>query len=198
VASSRTREQLIETAASLFQRDGYDATSWRKLVDAAQTPWGSSYHHFPRGKQELAVAVVTKSGQDVADVITHFFEKHEDPGDAVEAWFAAAARGLRKSGYSQGCRVATIALETVPDSTELTAALREVFGLWRACLAERLIASGIEHERASELAMLALVNIEGAYLLCRVWGTTEPLTRAAALVAGEVRTEVSARENPLA
>ncbi len=178
---------MIRAAAALFQRDGYDATSWRKLVDEAGSPWGSTYHHFPGGKEELAVAALAYGGDAVAGAITSCFERHQDAGDAIEAWFRAAAKELRRSDYSRGCRVATVALETIPDSAPITAAVRDAFDRWRELLTTNLVRSGIAEGPATDLAVFALTSIEGALLVSRVWASTDPLTRAGSHVAALVR-----------
>ena len=59
---------MIDTAVRLFQLHGYHATSWRGLVTASETPWGSVHHHFPGGKEELGVAAITTGGDMVASL----------------------------------------------------------------------------------------------------------------------------------
>ena len=54
----RSRAALIDTAATLFRRQGYAATGLNQILDEAGVKPGSLYHHFPQGKQQLAAAVV--------------------------------------------------------------------------------------------------------------------------------------------
>jgi len=54
----RSRVALIESAATLFRRQGYAATGINQILAAADVKAGSLYHHFPDGKAELAAAVV--------------------------------------------------------------------------------------------------------------------------------------------
>ena len=182
-----TKQEMITTAAALFRSRGYHATSWRMLVQQAGTPWGSAYHYFPGGKEELAVAAIEHDAREIGEFITRCFDTQTDPGSAVEAWFASAAKILQRSGYHDGCRVATVALETIPDSTQIAAAIRDAFAGWEEILRSRLMAAGIPPASASECATLALVNLEGALLLSRIHQGTEPLTLAAAHIAAVVR-----------
>src|SRR5271165_2818167 len=101
-----TRRQMIETAARMFQRDGYHATSWRSLVEEADAPWGSIHHHFPGGKSELGVAAIEAGSEGVLSLIDHCFAKATDAGRAVARWFELSGRLLTESGYSAGCPVA--------------------------------------------------------------------------------------------
>lgn len=178
---------MIATAAELFQRDGYHGTSWRGLVEAAGTPWGSAHHYFPGGKDELAVATIAYDAEEIAAFIGKCFARCDDPADAIEAWFAAAAKTLRRSGYRLGCRVATVTLETVPDSPTITAAIRAAFDGWQRILVEQLVGSGLTKPAATQLALLALVSLEGALILARVRRDVDPLQLTGAHIAALVR-----------
>ncbi|HEY9306026.1 MAG TPA: helix-turn-helix domain-containing protein, partial [Mycobacterium sp.] len=50
----RSRAALIDTAATLFRRQGYAATGLTQILEEAGVKPGSLYHHFPQGKQQLA------------------------------------------------------------------------------------------------------------------------------------------------
>ena len=49
-----TRERILYATAELFRRQGYSGTGLKQVVGEAQAPFGSLYHHFPGGKQQLA------------------------------------------------------------------------------------------------------------------------------------------------
>ncbi len=105
----------------LLQRDGYAATSWRGVVEEAGTPWGSAHHHFPGGKEQLAAAAVQLGSDLVVAALEDSLDRSETVGDAVRLWFAVSAKNLKQSRYRGGCPIATVALETAPGSTALTA-----------------------------------------------------------------------------
>ncbi len=52
------RELLIETAARLFQEQGYNATSVRQIADAVGVTEAALYYHFKDGKRALLQAVI--------------------------------------------------------------------------------------------------------------------------------------------
>lgn len=180
---------MIAAAAQLFQRDGYQATSWRRLVDAAGTPWGSAWHHFPGGKEELAVLALELSAQRVTEFVERCFARHDEPADAIEAWFAAAAATLRKSEYRCGCPVATVALEAVPDSQPISAAMRAAMAGWTELVCGELIEAEIAPARARELATMVVIALEGALLVARVSQSVEPLALAGSQLAALLRAE---------
>jgi TetR/AcrR family transcriptional repressor of lmrAB and yxaGH operons len=185
--AEETRERMVDAAALLFQREGYHATSWRRLVDESGAPWGSISHHFPGGKEELGVAAIGRSAGAVSALIAHGFAEHPRPADAVAAWFTTSAQLLETTGYAAGCPVATVALETGATSPALAAASRAAFESWEGLLRTRLRERGLGRARAASLAGTILTLMEGALVRARVERTTAPLDAAGALAAQLVR-----------
>ena len=182
-----TRERMIETAARLFQRDGYHATSWRGLVEEAGTPWGSIHHHFPGGKEELGVAAIDAGAAAVAALIRHSFETDPRPAVAVALWFRLSADLLVLSDYSAGCPVATVALETASTLPAMRQATHRAFELWQAELTNRLRAAGVSARPAREAAETVLVLLEGGLLLARIEQARRPIENAARQAEAVVR-----------
>jgi TetR/AcrR family transcriptional repressor of lmrAB and yxaGH operons len=168
---------MISTAVTLFRRDGYAATSWRHLVEEAGTPWGSAYHHFPGGKEQLGVAAVTSAAELVTATIRRAFERTESAEEAITWWFGKAAQALAKGGYRDGCPVATVALETAHDSPALAEACQAAFTGWHKLLAGLLAEQG--YSGTDELAVAIVNNLEGALVLSRVRRSEQPLELAA-------------------
>jgi TetR/AcrR family transcriptional repressor of lmrAB and yxaGH operons len=183
---------MIESAAQLFQRHGYHAVSWRGLIEAAGTPWGSIHHHFPGGKEELGVAAIDLGADFLAAVIEQCFATTGSADAAVREWFRVTTDFVRESEFRAGCPVAIVALETTPHSEALTTASRRAFQRWESLLSEKLAAAGIARDRARELAGLVLTLLEGALLLSRVHASSAPLERAGAHAYSLVRAALAA------
>jgi TetR/AcrR family transcriptional repressor of lmrAB and yxaGH operons len=174
--STDTRQRMVDTAVRLFRSQGYAATSWRGLVAESGTPWGSVQHHFPGGKQELAVAALS-SGEDIAlRAIAIGFDKHDNPGDAIAWWFGKAQQVLERSGFEQGCPIAMLALH--PGDPVVAEASREALLRWRSALASRLADAG--YDAADRLALSVLTTLEGALVVAKGLRSAEPLELAAA------------------
>jgi TetR/AcrR family transcriptional regulator, lmrAB and yxaGH operons repressor len=191
-----TRQRMIETAVHLFRRQGYHATSWRTLVETAGTPWGSAYHHFPGGKEQLGVAAIEMGSDLVVAQMERIFAETRSAAGAVRAWCRTSAERLADSDYTEGCPVATVALESTSDSEAITVASRKAFERWRGVIRDHLIGVGVRRKRAAELATLVLANVEGGLLLARVSRSKEPLFLAgeqlALLLTSEVRAAADA------
>ena len=52
-----TRERILDASTELFRRQGYAGTGLKSVVDKAGAPFGSLYHHFPGGKDQLGAGV---------------------------------------------------------------------------------------------------------------------------------------------
>ena len=88
----RSRAALIDTAATLFRRQGYAATGLNQILDEAAVKPGSLYHHFPRGKQQLAAAVVDGTGAAIEQLLRRFLAGGQPVADIVDRWVDAAGR----------------------------------------------------------------------------------------------------------
>lgn len=165
---------MVNTAASLFQRQGYAATGWRQVIADSGTPWGSQSHHFPDGKEELAVEALGRSAATYEHLVRGAFGSGH-PADAIGGWAALAGQVLEESGWADGCPVATVALEIGHDCEPVGDACRDAFRSWRVAIAEGLIEAGASSARAEDLAVVILASIEGALVLARVERSAEPL-----------------------
>lgn len=173
---------MISTAVTLFRREGYAATSWRHLVEVAGTPWGSAYHHFPGGKEQLGTTAIAAAADGVSATVRRAFERSDSAEAAIAWWFGKAGQALVNSDYRDGCPVATVALEA-HDSPALAEACQSAFAGWHSQLAGLLHEHGYPVDAAAELAVAIVNNFEGALLLSRVRRSTEPLDLAAGHVA---------------
>jgi TetR/AcrR family transcriptional regulator, lmrAB and yxaGH operons repressor len=173
---------MILAAMSLFQREGYAAASWRRLVQESGAPWGSAYHYFPDGKEQLGVAAVEWAAQDAAALMASCFPEGGVAADGIHKLFAGSAALLAKSGYTAGCPICTVALETVPQSEALAEACKKGFELWQKTIAEGLIRSRVSPESAGALASTIFAAFEGALIQARVAQSKEPLLVAARIL----------------
>jgi AcrR family transcriptional regulator len=55
--SEETRNHILETAAQLFSKTGYDATGVAQICQAAGVSKGAFYHHFP-SKQSVFIVIL--------------------------------------------------------------------------------------------------------------------------------------------
>jgi TetR/AcrR family transcriptional regulator, lmrAB and yxaGH operons repressor len=165
----------VRTTAKLLRRQGYAATGLNEVIAASGAPKGSLYFHFPGGKEELAVAAVSRSGEQLREAIAATLASSEDLGEALARLIDALAAGLEASAFADGCPIATVALETANGSEQMRVMAADVFDSWLAALESRLLTAGLSADAAARRALLVLSAIEGALILARVRRDLTPL-----------------------
>ncbi|QDW61314.1 TetR/AcrR family transcriptional regulator [Oerskovia sp. KBS0722] len=174
-----TRTRLVTTTASLLQRQGYEATSIKRITTDAGATFGSLYHFFPGGKEELAAEALRFGADDFARLLRKGLASTEDPAEAVASCALLLADTLRESEWTDGCPVAATALELIGRSPLLQQASDDALRDWRSLIADKLRRGGLPDDAADSLACTVLSTLEGAELLSRVSGDDEPLRLAA-------------------
>ncbi len=187
-----TRERILETSAELFRRQGFAGTGVKQIVAEASAPFGSIYHFFPGGKEQLGEEVIRTSGALYGQLIDLFYTPGADPAAATLGFFAGAAQTLRETGYADACPIATVALEVSSTSEPMREACAEVFESWTAALTARLAESGLTPKRSRALAISLICSLEGAFVLARAWRSIEPVEVAGAAAAATVRDALAA------
>lgn len=187
-----TRDRIVEASAELFRRQGYPATGVKQIVAAAQAPFGSVYHFFPGGKEQLGAEAIRHSGALYEQLIPAVFDLAPDVVTGTVDFFAGAAAHLVETDYEDACPIATIALEVSSSSEPLRLACADVFESWIAAGASRHEAAGLTPEKARELTIALIAALEGAFVLARALRTTEPLTIAGTLAANAVQAALDA------
>ena len=185
--TTNTRERIVDSSAELFRRQGYAATGVKQIVTEAQAPFGSLYHFFPGGKEQLGAEAIRSSGAIYELLIGAVFDPAPDLVTGVRTFFAGAAEHLRETDYADACPIATVALEVASTSEPLREATAEVFDTWITGATEYFTAAGIPRETARELAFTMLCLLEGAFIFCRAMRTTEPLQVAGASAVAAVQ-----------
>ena len=182
-----TRERIVDSSAELFRRQGYTGTGVKQIVAAASAPFGSLYHFFPGGKEQLGEEVIRWSGQMYLQLFVTVAGDAPDVATGVQRFFAGAAETLEETGYADACPIATVALEVASTNEPLRKATADVFDSWIAGATEWFAAAGIPQGRARELALHMLAALEGAFVFSRALRSTEPMHVAGAAVAAAVR-----------
>ena len=181
-----TRERFVSAGAELFRRQGYNATGVKQIVTEARAPFGSLYHFFPGGKEELGAEAVRTSGALYGLLLPAIFDPAPDVVTGVRMFFAGAAEHLVESGWEDACPIATVALEVSSSSEPLREACADVFNGWIEAGTARFEAAGLDAQTAREQVIGMVAALEGAFVLARALRSTEPLLTAGELVAGGV------------
>lgn len=164
-----TRERLIRAAVDLFEAHGYHGTGVNDILAAAKAPKGSLYHHFPGGKEELAIAgLVWLEGE-----VTQFLDGIAASGGGAAMMVRGIARftaaGMRKRRKPRGTLVMVLAQDAAPDSAPIGAAIRHFTAAVRGRLANARAAEQPDGD-AVGFADQAASMLHGASVMARIEG----------------------------
>jgi TetR/AcrR family transcriptional repressor of lmrAB and yxaGH operons len=164
---------LLAIVAEVFREHGYEGASLSLIGKATGLGKGSLYHFFPRGKEEMAAAVIAH--------IDDWFETNVfAPLQDVHEPRAGIDRMLEATDYyfRSGRRVCLIGAFALDDARDLFAKeISSYFGRWVAHLAEALTRTGHGQARAAELAEETVAAIQGALTLARAFDDTAVFSR---------------------
>jgi len=128
----RTRARLVTVAAQVFAEQGYAATTYEQLVQAAGLSRGAFYFHFP-SKEHLAVEVLRATKQRWLDEVGRRVAGAPDAAAALRG-VGAALVALHDSDPAGS--VASALAAQAPQGSAVREAAAEVTGTWIGMIAD--------------------------------------------------------------
>lgn len=185
------RSRLLDTAADLFQEQGYNATGMRDIMAATEISSGALHHHFPT-KHALAVAVITERvAPAVRETWIDPVRSSSSLSRGVAEIFADLIRSIERQGYVRGCPLNNLAVELAYASPEYREPLQAIFREWETALAQRLSGTraGARLDRAQRTAAanFVIAAYSGAMNLAKATQSAAPLRSAAAMLSAWFR-----------
>lgn len=157
------RAQVVPLLAEAFRENGFEGASLSVIGQRTSLGKGSLYHFFPGGKDEMGAAVLAQiDGWFEAEVFAPL-RGAGDPRTAIET-MRAAVDGYFRSGR-RICLVGAFALDHVRE--RFPEQIRDYFAAWRDALGATLERGGLAAPAARDAAEDALIQIQGALVLCR-------------------------------
>lgn len=174
--------QIIDEVARIFRANGFHGTTMSVVSERTGLGRSSIYHHFGRGKLEMA--------QRSLDVVETFIAAMEatvkDPATSAQARWERVAEMLRRyyEDGQLGCLLAVFSLEDVPD--ELRERTKALFDRWLAAMAVLCNRDGCEDADAERFALRAVMVIQGGLVLSRAQSSGAAFEQGLAEVASAV------------
>jgi AcrR family transcriptional regulator len=180
---STPRERMVISTALLIRERGAHSTAISDVLQHSGAPRGSAYHYFPGGRTQLLCEAVDYAAEFTAARIS----AASTSVDAVDVIVDGFRTLLVASDYRAGCPVVAVAVEA--DNPAVLDRAAAAFTRWIDLIAERLVADGVDTERAEELAMLLTTSVEGAIVMARSTRDVKPLDLIHRQLRALVRTE---------
>jgi TetR/AcrR family transcriptional repressor of nem operon len=181
--SSDTRSKIVDSARSLFARNGFERTSLTAVARDAGVNGGSIYHFFPT-KYRLLCAVLQSYLDGLKPVIMQpAFASASDPIERVFAVLDGYRKRVLDSQFRYRCPIGALALEVADQDDEVRALIAQNFANWRVEIRRCFEAA---KDRLStdadldQLASLVLTVMEGSVMQCAAEQSIEPFDRSIA------------------
>ncbi len=158
-----SREEVIAQLTKVFRQYGYEGATLRRLSEATGLGKASLYHHFPKGKEEMATAVLTSISDCVEASILAPLRSSGEPIERIRIMTTNVDKLY--GGGKQSCLLAVLALGESLDLFQ--AKIQNALNVWINTLAQVLIDAGIERSQARQRAEDAIVQIQGSLMLAR-------------------------------
>ncbi|OXT02043.1 hypothetical protein B7H23_03685 [Notoacmeibacter marinus] len=162
----KTRERILNAALMLFKRRGYHATGVAEILARANAPKGSLYHHFPKGKPDLACVAVRSLTARILQLFELAKEQNMPPIDHLTFLCDKCCEWLIDTDFTEGVVLSTLATGLGEAEAEVTQTLldcnREIVACYSAYLRSH------EIDRAEEVALTVLMVLEGAIVYSRI------------------------------
>ncbi len=178
MATKSSRDQMIDSAIALMQRNGAAAVTVDAVLANSGAPRGSVYYHFPGGRDQIRVEAVTRAGEIMTSMVQAGTQL--SPGDAVEAMRDYWVTRLVATEFTEGCPITGAAVGGAELDEELRTAAAEVFHAWHEALVGSYTSHGVTPPRAQSLATMVVAGFEGVLVLARMRRSVAPLVEAAA------------------
>ena len=176
-----TKDRLIHAAAKLFHRHGYHGVGLNDLLAEAKAPKGSLYHHFPEGKQDLAMAAAVWASDGILRVIATSFRDAVTFEEGMTTLCHKLAKLFDKTGKWDGCPISAILFEG-PENEAFRAEAQRLYDGWIAEGAEHAERLGVPSDEAHKLSERMFVLIQGGWTLARARRSSDVLRNLPALI----------------
>jgi TetR/AcrR family transcriptional regulator, lmrAB and yxaGH operons repressor len=185
-----TRDQVLKTTRDLLAEHGTTGTGLNQIVAASGVSYGSVYHHFAGGKDELIAAAIGFAGDELSIGLVAVLDGSPTLDGAVSTFFAIGAAMLESSGFHRGCPIGT-AIADGHDSEPIREAASAVFTTWHVTISDRAVHLGASQQVADQFASAVVALYEGALLVARAAQSTEPMLAASCAASELARAAVS-------
>ncbi|HUL72878.1 MAG TPA: helix-turn-helix domain-containing protein [Vicinamibacterales bacterium] len=176
--AASSRDRMLDAAEALMREGGLAAAGIKQVAARGRAPIGSVYHHFPRGKAQLAAEALRRHGARARRLLETMFDRDAPVAARVRTLFGSAAREFDRSGRDRGCAIGAVTLDLTGTDEALRAVCQEAFAEWIDAIAERLPWRSRPLRRS--FAEMVVTTLEGAFVLSRARRSGKPF-----LTAGE-------------
>lgn len=158
-----SKDTAIPQLLTVFRQYGYEGATLARLSAATGLGKASLYHHFPKGKEDMAITVLNYLNQGLQERILSPLSSDLPPSDRI----CAMSENI-DAFYCQGEQACLLALLSIGEARGLFQnQIEQALNLWIESLTKVLLEAGIAANTARQRAEDAVIQIQGALVLSR-------------------------------
>lgn len=194
--ADETRQRIIEKAAPIFNRHGYEGTSMSQLTAAIGMTKGAIYGNF-RNKDEIAREAFEHNLSLIQNRISAVVRSRKHSCDKLTAFAGFYIDHFRDLQAAGGCPILNAAVDSDNSELPIRASVRAALDSWLGSVAG-IVRSGQrkgeirEDADPDEFASLFVSSVEGGVMLSKVTGDPSHLERVVNRLIGRVNRELRA------
>jgi TetR/AcrR family transcriptional regulator, lmrAB and yxaGH operons repressor len=170
-----TRARILSAALRLFRKRGYHGAGLNDILELANAPKGSLYHHFPNGKEEIGVAVVA----EITRGILTLFASSRARTTAVVVLRAGEqmSHTIERTNHEL-CTLFSAFLAERSTSPKLGLAVANAYAEMTNVLQARLQSDGMKPRLAKDRATAVVMLLEGGAMIAQAQQSVMPFRLA--------------------
>ena len=171
--AEKTRRNIIEEAAVLFNQKGYSGTSLQDIMKATGLSKGGLYGHFKGGKEEIAVAAFEHAVSSVYSKVGKRTKVIENSIDKLKAVVFYYREHIFNPPVEGGCPIQNTSVEADDNHPVLRERVVRAIDDWHSRLVYTL-EKGIKRGEidatinTSDFATFFIGSLEGGIMLARI------------------------------
>lgn len=175
-----TKQRLLDVGLTLLLKHGYHGLGIQAVLEVAETPKGSFYHHFA-DKQDFALQVIDEYMRQVHGGLDACLgDLSRPPLQRVRFFFESTQQKYEEEGYL-GCLLGGLGQELAASDDRFRARIEACLATIASRAAECLEQARLEGDLAADCDTRSLANLlvdcwEGAALRSRLRGNPSSLT----------------------
>ncbi len=168
-----TKPELLGRLMDLFREKGFDGASLSDISEATGLGRSSLYHHFPNGKEEIALQVLAHLEQQLEQALFEPMRSTAAPRKKLDRMLDTIDRFYE--GGKKACLLERLCASV--DARRFRRPLGRAFTTWIDAVEALGVESGLPPAVARVRAEDLVVRIEGALVVCAGTGNTSVFAR---------------------
>jgi len=169
-----SKQTYVPILLKLFRQFGYEGVTLSKISQETGLGKASLYHHFPRGKAEMAETALSYVNNLLETRILEILKREDPPIAKFQDMFAAISNFFNEGQSS--CLWSVLVMQQSSDDL-FHEQIKWAFCLWIDAISEVLIDGGVDQKMARERAEDAMISLQGALILSHGLKDTAPFKR---------------------